>query len=127
MRGRKPHSDAGRKGDVPVCPEWLDDEAKVEWARVVPMLQKAQVIQGVDLAILAAYCSSWSLWVGVRRGLTAADVETADGKLNPRARFCESLLKQLRGLLDQLGFTPAARKQVLQGEPGADTLEEVLS
>lgn len=57
--------------------------------------------------------------------VTAENV-TVEGKLNPVARYCDGLLKQLRGLLDQLGFTPAARRQILTGAPKSETLETLL-
>lgn len=126
MRGRKPNNRVNPGvGSPPACPAWLDEGAREEWGRVVPLLSGAGVVQQVDLAILAAYCSTWSLWAEVSATVNAGNV-VLNGKLNPAARYSESLLKQLRGLLDQLGFTPAARRQVLQGESGEVSLEELL-
>jgi P27 family predicted phage terminase small subunit len=82
-------------------------------------------VQQVDQAILAAYCSTYALFVSVRRKVNASNVTTG-GKLNPAARYADSLLKHLRGLLDQLGFTPAARRQILSGTPSQQTLDDLL-
>lgn len=125
MRGRKPNRlGAAPSGSVPTPPEWLDVDARAEWDRVTPLL--GEVVHQVDLAALVAYCSTYSLWASVRRSLTAESVVTDDGKLNPAARYAESLLKQLRGLLDQLGFTPASRRQILTSDEAA-SLEDILN
>ncbi len=125
MRGRKPNRlGAAPSGSVPTPPEWLDADARAEWDRVTPLLDA--VVHQVDLAALVAYCSTYSLWASVRQSLTAESVVTDDGKLNPAARYAESLLKQLRGLLDQLGFTPASRRQILTSDE-ATSLEDLLN
>lgn len=82
-------------------------------------------MQQCDLAVVAAYCATFSLWASVQQQLTGDNV-AIEGKLNPVARYCDGLLKQLRGLLDQLGFTPAARRQILTGTPKSETLEDML-
>ncbi len=128
MRGRKPNAPTTPGvADAPTPPDWLLGVARREWDRVLPLLCEGGVVQRVDLAILAAYCSTWALWVACASKLRAEDVVGDDGKLNPLARYTESLLKQLRGLLDQLGFTPAARRQILTGRPVAKTIEDVLA
>lgn len=125
MRGRKPNPPGmAAKTSVPEPPDWLDKAARVEWDRIVPIITTGAVVHSVDLAILVAYCSTYSLWAATRQTLTAENVVTEDGKLNPAARYAESLLKQLRGLLDQCGFTPAARRQILTSE--AASLDEIL-
>lgn len=126
MRGRKPNREGSAAStSVPDPPAWLDGEARAEWDRILPILETGAVVHSVDLAALSAYCSTYSLWSQLRRTLTAENV-VVEGKLNPAARYAESLLKQLRGLLDQLGFTPAARRQILTGDGPAD-LEDILA
>lgn len=126
MRGRKAAPvRTGGTSQAPTPPRELSASARDEWDRVVPLLEAGGVVQQVDRAILIAYCTTFAQWWESAKRLATEDV-VLDGKLNPRARYCSEQLKQLRGLLDQLGFTPAARKQVLQGLT-VDPLEEVLS
>lgn len=110
---------------APDPPAQLSPGALAEWRRVVPVLEAGGAVHAVDLAVLVAYCETFVLWFELRGKVDVASV-VVDGKLNPAARYSESLLKQLRGLVDQLGFTPASRKQILTGRGGA-TLEELLS
>lgn len=111
---------------APQCPKQLSEAAGVEWRRVVPILEAGGVVQQVDLALLVAYCETFSQWWTATQKLATEDVVDEKGKLNPRARYCGEQLKQLRGLLDQLGFTPASRKQILTGANKGDMLEDLL-
>jgi P27 family predicted phage terminase small subunit len=127
MRGRKAKPvGPGVPSEAPECPAWVKGEAAAEWRRVVPMLADAGTIHRVDLAILTAYCTTFALWRQAREQVET-DGLLVEGKLHPCARFADQSLKQLRGLLDQLGFTPTARKQVLQAASGdGDLLESML-
>src|SRR5262245_15207940 len=49
--------------DEPMAPDWLDDEAKAEWGRVVVELRAMGLLSSADRAALAAYCTCWSRWV----------------------------------------------------------------
>ena len=128
MRGRKAKGAApGVPSEAPECPAWVTGEAAVEWRRVVPILESAGTIHRVDLAILAAYCTTFALWRQSRERVENDGIIVGD-KLHPAARFADQCLKQLRGLLDQLGFTPTARKQVLQAASSdGDLLENILN
>src|SRR6476620_7381333 len=63
--GRRPLNEcepAAPQG-VPECPDWLSDEAKAEWKRVIPELQMMGLLSSADRAALAAYCTAWCRWV----------------------------------------------------------------
>ena len=47
---------------VPECPAHLDEVARAEWARIVPLLDKARLITPAFRAIVAQYCVAWSRW-----------------------------------------------------------------
>jgi phage terminase small subunit len=63
---------AGRKVPVspkfirqaPQPPSWLSREAKAEWRRVTPQLERLDLVNQEDRATLAAYCETWRrrLW-----------------------------------------------------------------
>lgn len=124
-RGRKSNPVApGGVAQVPDCPEWLDEVARFEWARVVGHLGAAGVVQQTDLALLATYCCTWSMWRKLHDRVTQLDLS---GERKPAAyTMWLETSKQLRGLLDQLGFSPAARKQILMGQMKTETLEDLL-
>src|SRR2546430_3969966 len=48
---------------TPVVPIWLPAEARAEWNRVVPELERLGLLKRIDGAALTAYCMSWHRFV----------------------------------------------------------------
>jgi P27 family predicted phage terminase small subunit len=55
-RGDNPRPDP----TPPPCPTWLDREARAEWRRIVPELERLGLLTRVDRAALTCYCQAWS-------------------------------------------------------------------
>lgn len=114
-KGRRPRAPGAPSTQATTAhldpPEWLTADAVVEWDRVVPVLNDLGVIRDVDLAVLSTYCQTWADYCECRRTL-AVEGLTVDGKLHPLARYGDTLLKQLRPLIVELGFTPASKGKV---------------
>jgi len=49
--------------EIPGCPIHLLAEAKKEWKRITPELEKYGLISKLDRAALASYCQQWALLV----------------------------------------------------------------
>ena len=47
---------------VPECPEWLSDDAKAEWNRLLPELDRNGLLTKADMAAFAGYCDSFAMW-----------------------------------------------------------------
>ena len=47
-------------GGRATCPKQLDTEARREWRRVAPELERMGLSTTLDRAALAAYCACWS-------------------------------------------------------------------
>src|SRR6266487_2772941 len=45
---------------TPEMPEWLDGEAKACWERVVPELERLNLLTIADREILVGYCVTWA-------------------------------------------------------------------
>ena len=61
---------------APAAPEWLDDEARAEWERVVPEMDRLKMLKGSSFSSLVAYCECWSRYLGASRELRAHVEET---------------------------------------------------
>lgn len=128
-RGRKPKEIVltGVPSVGPTCPKWIGADAKKEWNRVAAILEPAGIVHEVDLALLTAYCVTFVRWRATQEKLDADGLVGETGKLHPLARLSDVMLKQLRGLIDQLGFSPVARRQVIEAAAGdADVFESTL-
>ena len=45
---------------APKCPRWLNKEAKKEWRRIAPQLERLGLLTELDMANLAGYCHSYA-------------------------------------------------------------------
>jgi P27 family predicted phage terminase small subunit len=101
---------------VPNPPTWLDREARAEWTRVVPELERMGILATIDRAILASYCDCWARWVEARKALVDSGVlqpasrkRDGDAVKNPAWQVYRDAGTQHSNLARQLGLTPAAR------------------
>jgi P27 family predicted phage terminase small subunit len=128
----------------PDAPEWLPDEARAEWERVVPELARLNLAKPVDRAALTAYVLTWQRLVDAQKLVTenrsvAIDVDD-DGLVTrvngygllgknsqgivraPWIAIIEAASKDLRAWCAEFGFTPSAEAK-LSTATGADDEE----
>jgi len=58
--------------EIPDCPPHLWTEAKKEWKRITPLLQRYGLVSKIDRAALALYCQTWARWVWAEKMLSRA-------------------------------------------------------
>ncbi|TYP82061.1 phage terminase small subunit P27 family [Blastococcus xanthinilyticus] len=109
--GRKVKTPPSFRRIAPRPPTWLDREAAAEWRRVVPGLQRLDLLKEEDRAILTAYCTTWSIFVEAtrtvkREGLT---IEAKQGTLpHPAVGIARNAGRELRAFANLFGLSPAA-------------------
>ena len=101
---------------APKCPSWLDPEAKREWRRVAPVLERLGLLTEADGAAMAGYCASYSLWKRSRAvvdslGLTY-ETETGYIRQRPEVAIAGAALAEVRAFCQQFGLTPSARARM---------------
>lgn len=106
MKGRKPNSRTPTTcGPLPECPGWLTPFAREEWGRVVQEVD----LTAADFALLQVYCQTLARWREAEEQVSGNGIVMDNGRKNPAASVAAECVKQLRGLADQLGLSPAAR------------------
>src|SRR3972149_7757222 len=45
--------------EIPECPAHIEGEARAEWGRIAPHLEKLGLISQIDRAALTGYCVAW--------------------------------------------------------------------
>ncbi|MFE2600122.1 phage terminase small subunit P27 family [Streptomyces sp. NPDC059396] len=130
--GRKVNVGPGFRRIAPSAPTWLSKEAAAEWRRVVPGLQRLDLLKPEDRAMLAAYCETWSVYVAATRevtrdGITSVVVTTrADGSSsertvpNPAVAIARNAGRELRGFAAQFGLTPSTEQALARGADDGD-------
>ncbi len=115
--------------EIPECPAHLEDEARAEWGRIAPYLERLGLISQIDRAALTGYCDAWGeyVWACERiKALNAGDSNGERGRVwdTPSGYKQISVLQQIRNrALDQcrqflgmFGLSPADRSRVTQSD-----------
>ncbi|MEV6226857.1 phage terminase small subunit P27 family [Saccharopolyspora shandongensis] len=130
--GRKVATGPGFRRIAPEAPEWLSPEAAAEWGRVVPGLQRLDILKEEDRAVLAAYCETWARFVEATRdvqtnGLTITNRSTRkDGTesewttTNPAVGIAKAAGTELRAFAAHFGLTPSTEAALSKGGSGGD-------
>ncbi len=100
--------------NAPTRPEWLMEEAKHEWSRVVPELERMGLLTIVDRAALATYCQAWARYVEAEANLTkygaVLKAKASDYvQVSPYSTISKQNAHIIRVFCAEFGLTPSAR------------------
>jgi P27 family predicted phage terminase small subunit len=133
MRGRRPKPNeikrlSGNPGRRPLnaaepqpggrarCPSHLSKDAKREWRRIAPELDRLGLLTMIDQAALAAYCSCWALTVEAEKEIRELGAVIIDEKgralRNPAVNILRDMFAQMRLYEIEFGMTPSARSRI---------------
>lgn len=111
----------------PPCPAWLQLEAKREWRRVVPELDRLGLLAVVDRASLAMYCQEWARYVDAQAQVDkygSVLKATASGYVQPSpfVAIARQSLTACRTFAAEFGLTPSSRgrMQVPEAAPASE-------
>ncbi len=126
--GRKVAPAPAFKRLPPEAPEWLSDEARAEWDRVLPGLTRLDILKEEDRAALAAYCETWAEFVQATRALQehgSLTITAAQGEIpHPAVAIRRNAGAQLRTWANQFGLTPSAEAALSTSKGGNDGDED---
>ena len=105
---------------APSCPSWLDTEAKAEWRRVAPELERLGLLTLVDRAALTGYCLAWSHLV------TAEKAMQPEGHISPHFTVFKASLQAVRAFCTEFGLTPSSRGRMSLPADDGDDPEGIL-
>lgn len=109
-----------------VSPDWLDKDAKTEFARILKEL--GPNIQVVDLSVLSDYAQAYSDVIKFQAMVDIEGIKLEGSKggeyLNPTVTLLMNRREGLARLRRDLGFTPTSRK--VKPTRGAKGLSELL-
>lgn len=121
---------------VPSAPKYLSAAAKKEWKLVCSELIKLDMLTGVDLSLLSAYCREMGEYIIACEKLNdpgigyVMDIKRPDGSIysqvTPWVSIKNQSLKNAQSLANQFGFTPSARARLEMPEKTDDPLAKAL-
>ena len=117
---REPKPPSGR----PTCPRWLTLEAKREWRRAVPILEKMGVLTLADRAALAAYCQAYARWREAEEAIQKYGLigKTPSGYVQqlPYVTIANKSLQIMRAFASDFGLSPSSRSGLVVEDPDKD-------
>lgn len=134
---------------APKCPTWLHKDAKKEWKRIAPQLERLGLLTRIDMAALAGYCESWAqykiateylhqigttyiIWERDENGNLMYDENGRKIMRHtqqwPQVSIANKALANVRALCSEFGLTPSARGRIqVPGLEDKDDMESLLS
>lgn len=101
---------------TPTPPRWLPKEARAEWERIVPDLERLGILKRIDAAALTAYCMTWQRFVEASQIIEVEGMSCTDraGKVtrNPALVTVETASRELRAWAGEFGLTPSAETRL---------------
>ncbi len=99
---------------TPTRPGWLLPEAKREWSRVVPELDRMGLLTIVDRAALTGYCQAWARYVEAEKeiqehGTVLKVAKSGYVQTSPYVVNARRNLQIIRVFCQEFGLTPSAR------------------
>jgi P27 family predicted phage terminase small subunit len=100
----------------PTCPSWLLPEAKREWRRLAPELERLGLLTTLDRATFACYCESWA-WVRRCEAIIAQEGQVVAGhrgimKKHPLLSALNAATDSMLTVAREFGLTPQARTRI---------------
>lgn len=100
----------------PSRPSWILPEAKREWNRIVPQLERLGLLTSVDRAALAGYCQAWARYRQAEEILDTEGFTITTDKGNviqrPEVSISRNMLQQVRAFAAEFGLTPSSRGRI---------------
>lgn len=129
-RARDPKQEIDPLLGAPDCPDWLNDEARAEWERLVPELERLGVMAHIDRAAMAMACVQWARFVAaeadieengatimqiervIERSKTQTTILICRAGRNPSVITSKEAQAAYRAWCSEFGLTPSARTRV---------------
>lgn len=132
--GKRPlnHKEPKPKKGLPICPDWIESEAKIEWKRMCGILGPMGLLTEMDMTAFAGYCQAYARWKAAEEYLTAngETFETPSGYIQqvPQVSIAQTNMKIMLKFCTEFGLTPSARSRISIGNEGEpkDEMEKIL-
>lgn len=126
---------------APKRPSWLTGEAKKEWDRIAPELERVGLLTVIDGSVLANYCQWWAVYVQAAKELKAhltkhkkltvtyINTQGAENEVpHPAIAIAEKASKNIKAFCSEFGLTPASRVRMqIKPVEEPDPMEDLLS
>jgi P27 family predicted phage terminase small subunit len=123
--GRKVRQPPGFTRQAPSMPSWLSTEAKAEWKRIVPELERLNIVAPTHRAVLSALCECWSTYVDAVKlhraeGLVLTNPTTERMHQHPAVGIAHNAAAQFLQFAREFGLTASAEQRLATAPDDGD-------
>jgi P27 family predicted phage terminase small subunit len=120
--GKRPLKDGPKPRRENVsCPSWLDADAREEWKRLAPELERMGLLTLLDRAAFSIYCVSFAHWLQCQETLSKEGTHYVAGngrvKERPEVQMARRYGKLAMDIAAEFGMTPNSRARFNFPEP----------
>lgn len=112
------------------APGYLTDIGRIEFTRVVEESAKIDILDNLDLSVLAIYANAYSQYVEITKQMQALDADsryiTEDGKVSPLLNAQDKITKQIMSCSSKLGLATTDRLKLIVPEKEETTTNKYL-
>lgn len=112
--------------DMSDIPPYLDELAKQEWFRIIPLMEKLPVSE-LDRTALAQYCVYTSVFIQATNMINEQGIVTPDGKQHPAVYTMNNASKELKGLANSLGLNINSRMKIVVPDNNQEEEEDPIA
>lgn len=94
------------------APDWLDDEAKAEFRRVVSEAKKISLFDNLDFSVLAVYCAAYSQFIQAHKAIAEEGAVVGD-KVSPWVGVADKAATQILKCSGKLGLAITDRLRLI--------------
>lgn len=91
------------------APDWLDDLARAEWQRLLPLITGSVPVSKLDLPLFASYCQAYSdaqhAQADIRKNGQTFTTDNGMVRMNPSVKLKLDATNQMMRLADALGLS----------------------
>ena len=114
----------------PRCPEHIDERARTEWKRLVPILRRMKVLTEADGIALANLCQTYSTMIKAQAKLNELGIlyKAPSGYVmqSPLFSVVNQCIETINRLTREFGLTPASRSRIIADVREKDDAEVEL-
>lgn len=112
------------------APNYLTEKAKAEFERVVKEAKKIEILDNLDLSILAIYSSAYAQYLEITEEIQKMDQSyryiTEDNKISPLINAQDKIIKQIMTCSSKLGLATTDRLKLIVPKKEEGTTNKYL-
>ena len=112
------------------APNYLTEKAKAEFERVVREAKKIEILDNLDLSILAIYSSAYAQYLEITEEIQKMDQAyryiTEDNKISPLINAQDKIIKQIMTCSSKLGLATTDRLKLIVPKKEEGTTNKYL-